>query len=211
MGLGLEAAQIPELIRLGEITSICETGINEDEGRRRLTFFFRNTRLSLVIDAEGQPRTEAIHFGDETSATKPSTAEAVAASAIVACASAVCKTEQRQILRSFHRVWPQSHPWWVPTPGPAKCAPNFKQVTRSSGAGPLQMRRTTLLPPRGYSRGVAGRSSPSILRDAHGRQDFRSNALIADPDERSAKIVISQHPPDLICNAIPTWMYGVVR
>ena len=65
MGLGLEAAQIPELIRLGEITSICETGINEDEGRRRLTFFFRNTRLSLVIDAEGQLLERgAIHFGD---------------------------------------------------------------------------------------------------------------------------------------------------
>ena len=65
MGLGLEAAQIPELMRRGEITSICETGINEDEGRRRLTFFFRNTRLSLVIDVEGQLLARGtIHFGN---------------------------------------------------------------------------------------------------------------------------------------------------
>ena len=64
-GLGLEAAEVPELMRRGEITSICEIGIGEDEGRRRLTFYFRNTRLSLVVDAAGRLLDQgAIRFGD---------------------------------------------------------------------------------------------------------------------------------------------------
>lgn len=64
-GLGLEAAQIPALMRRGEITSICEIGLGEDEGRRRLTFYFRNTRLSLVVDSAGRLLERgAIRFGD---------------------------------------------------------------------------------------------------------------------------------------------------
>lgn len=65
-GLGLEAAQVPELMRRGEITSMCEIGIGEDEGCHRLTFFFRNTRLCLVIDATGRLLERgAIRFGDK--------------------------------------------------------------------------------------------------------------------------------------------------
>lgn len=65
-GLDLAPAQIPELMRRGEITSICETGVGEDEGRSRLTFFFRNTRLSFVIDGEGRLLQRGrIGFGDQ--------------------------------------------------------------------------------------------------------------------------------------------------
>lgn len=65
-GLGLEADQVPALMRRGEITSICEAGIGEDEGRRRLTFFFRNTRLSLVVDSAGRLLERgSISFGDK--------------------------------------------------------------------------------------------------------------------------------------------------
>jgi hypothetical protein len=64
-GLRLEAAEVPDLMRRGEITSICETGIEEDEGRRRLTFFFRNTRLSIIVDAQGRLLDRGIvRFGD---------------------------------------------------------------------------------------------------------------------------------------------------
>lgn len=65
-GLGLDADQVPALMRRGEITSICETGVGDDEGRRRLTFFFRNIRLSLVIDTAGRLLERgAINFGDK--------------------------------------------------------------------------------------------------------------------------------------------------
>lgn len=65
-GLGLDVDQVPALMRRGEITSICETGVGDDEGRRRLTFFFRNIRLSLVIDAAGRLLERgAINFGDK--------------------------------------------------------------------------------------------------------------------------------------------------
>ena len=66
-GLGLTAAMVPELMRQGEITSICETGIRDDEGRRRMTFFFRNTRLSLVIDVDGR----LLHWGKIGFGDKP--------------------------------------------------------------------------------------------------------------------------------------------
>jgi hypothetical protein len=64
-GLGLEASQVPALIRSGEITSVCERGVGEDEGRYRLTFFHRSKRLRLVID-EGCRliRRSIIDFGD---------------------------------------------------------------------------------------------------------------------------------------------------
>ena len=66
-GLGLDAAEVPALIRGGEITSICETGIGDDEGRHRLTFFFRNARLSLVVDTSGRLLERGtINFGDRT-------------------------------------------------------------------------------------------------------------------------------------------------
>lgn len=65
-GLGIDAGQVPALMRRGEITSVCETGIGEDEGRRRLTFFFRNTRLSLVIDEAGRLLARGtINFGEK--------------------------------------------------------------------------------------------------------------------------------------------------
>jgi len=53
-GLGLEASQVPELLRSGAITSRCERGTGKDEGRFRLTFFHAGRRLRLVVDAGGR-------------------------------------------------------------------------------------------------------------------------------------------------------------
>jgi hypothetical protein len=52
-GLSMEAAQIQPLMRQGQITSLCERGVEEDAGRLRLTFFYRAQRFSLIVDANG--------------------------------------------------------------------------------------------------------------------------------------------------------------
>lgn len=52
-GFGLEPAFVQEAMRAGSLSSVCETGIGEDAGLHRLTFFYKNCRLRLVIDAAG--------------------------------------------------------------------------------------------------------------------------------------------------------------
>ena len=51
--LGLDAAQVPGLLGRGAITTACERGAGEDEGRHRLTFTSGRRRFQLVIDASG--------------------------------------------------------------------------------------------------------------------------------------------------------------
>jgi len=41
------------MMRKGEITSLCERGVNEDAGRYRLTFFHKSRRFRLVVDGTG--------------------------------------------------------------------------------------------------------------------------------------------------------------
>ena len=45
---------VPALMRKRAITSVCERGIDTHEGQFRLSFFFRNRRARLSIDASGQ-------------------------------------------------------------------------------------------------------------------------------------------------------------
>jgi hypothetical protein len=52
-GLKLEPDAIQMLMQQGRLTSLCERGTGEDEGRYRLTFFSENRRFSLVVDAAG--------------------------------------------------------------------------------------------------------------------------------------------------------------
>lgn len=49
----LEAATVPERLRAGEITSRSETGVDEDAGRWRLTFYHGGRALRLTVDASG--------------------------------------------------------------------------------------------------------------------------------------------------------------
>lgn len=63
--LDISAAAMPELMRRREITTICERGIDSDEGRYRLSFFYRNRRVRLSIDSAGNVlQHSTIDFGD---------------------------------------------------------------------------------------------------------------------------------------------------
>jgi hypothetical protein len=64
-GLGLESALVRDLMRLGEITSLCERGEGVDAGRYRLTFYHKGRRLRLIVDESGCVlRQTLIDFGD---------------------------------------------------------------------------------------------------------------------------------------------------
>jgi hypothetical protein len=74
-GLGIEPSLVQERMRDGKITSLCERGIDEDNGRYRLTFFSENRRFRLVVDERGNVvQRSAIDFSDHplpVSACKP--------------------------------------------------------------------------------------------------------------------------------------------
>ena len=64
-GLGLEPETVQERMREGHITSLCERGTSEDEGRFRLTFFSDNRRFRLVVNEAGTIiQRLGIDFGD---------------------------------------------------------------------------------------------------------------------------------------------------
>jgi hypothetical protein len=52
-GLAIDPEQVQPRMRAGQITSLCERGIDEDAGRFRLTFFHGKRRFRLVVDAAG--------------------------------------------------------------------------------------------------------------------------------------------------------------
>ena len=56
----LDPATVPERLRAGEITSRCETGVDEDAGRWRLTFYYGGRALRLTVDANGAVLSRAI-------------------------------------------------------------------------------------------------------------------------------------------------------
>ena len=49
----LDPAGVPALMRAGAITSRCETGVDEDAGRWRLTFYHEGRALRLTVDGSG--------------------------------------------------------------------------------------------------------------------------------------------------------------
>jgi hypothetical protein len=63
--LHVSAASVPMLMREGQITSVCERGIDEHDGEFRLTFFYRNRRARLSTNLAGRIlRRSVIDFGD---------------------------------------------------------------------------------------------------------------------------------------------------
>ncbi len=63
--LDLPPEVLMTMIRSGQITSLCERGVDADEGHYRLTFFHRSKRLRFVVDERGQIiRRSIIDFGD---------------------------------------------------------------------------------------------------------------------------------------------------
>ena len=64
-GLGLDLASLQEFMRAGKITNLCERGVDNDLGRYRLTFFYGNRRLRLVVGQAGNVISQStIDFGD---------------------------------------------------------------------------------------------------------------------------------------------------
>lgn len=51
--LGLAPAEVPEKMRSDEITSRFETGIDEDAGRIRLTFYYNEEQIRLTCATDG--------------------------------------------------------------------------------------------------------------------------------------------------------------
>ena len=63
--LDLPPEVLMTMVRSGQITSLCERGVDADEGHYRLTFFHRSKRLRFVVDGRGQiVRRSTIDFGD---------------------------------------------------------------------------------------------------------------------------------------------------
>lgn len=61
----LPAADVAPLMRSKHITSICETGIDADQGTFRLNLFYRGRHARLRIDATGRIlRRSVIDFGE---------------------------------------------------------------------------------------------------------------------------------------------------
>ena len=64
-GLRIEPSLVQELLREGKITTLCERGIDEDEGQHRLTFYSENRRFRLVVDeGENVIQSSAVDYGD---------------------------------------------------------------------------------------------------------------------------------------------------
>ncbi len=65
-GFDLATQMVQSLMRIGELTSLCEKGENEDMGRYRLTFFYKSRRFQLVINSTGKIlQRSMIDFGDK--------------------------------------------------------------------------------------------------------------------------------------------------
>lgn len=52
-GLKIDVVSLQAGMRNGRITSLCEQGVGEDEGRSRLTFFSDVCQYRLVVDEAG--------------------------------------------------------------------------------------------------------------------------------------------------------------
>ena len=51
--LGLSAEALKAEMRKGIVSSVAETGINEDAGRTRVTFRYRTRAWTVVVDPDG--------------------------------------------------------------------------------------------------------------------------------------------------------------
>jgi hypothetical protein len=63
-GLGFEPSFVQTMMREGEITSLCERGVDEDAGRHRLTFFHKSRRFRIIVDETEVIQRSIIDFGD---------------------------------------------------------------------------------------------------------------------------------------------------
>lgn len=84
--LDVPSAEVPDLMRSRAITSVCETGIDADQGTFRLNLFHRGRHARLRVDAAGCIlQRSTIDFGDRL---LPRRQKAQAATLIEDCSSA---------------------------------------------------------------------------------------------------------------------------
>ena len=57
---GMEAAEILRRLKAGTLTSRCEQGIGEHEGRHRLIFSHEGRMLRLTVDGDGRILSRAV-------------------------------------------------------------------------------------------------------------------------------------------------------
>lgn len=56
---------VPRLMREGVVTSLCETGMGDDAGAYRLSFFYQGRRVRLQVTNAGEIlRRSIVDFGD---------------------------------------------------------------------------------------------------------------------------------------------------
>lgn len=65
--LGIDPARVQAGIREGTITSLCERGIDEDDGTYRLSFYTEHKRLRMIVDQTGA----VVQRSTVTSADRP--------------------------------------------------------------------------------------------------------------------------------------------
>ncbi|MEO6519216.1 MAG: DUF6522 family protein [Pseudoxanthomonas sp.] len=53
-GLGLEPAQVQDLMQAEKISLLCERGTGEDQGCSRVTFYYARRRFRILIDRAGR-------------------------------------------------------------------------------------------------------------------------------------------------------------
>jgi Family of unknown function (DUF6522) len=64
-GLGIALPVFRKEMQSGRITSVCERGIDADDGRHRITFFSVHRRFRLVVDQSGTiVQRSTLNFGD---------------------------------------------------------------------------------------------------------------------------------------------------
>jgi hypothetical protein len=52
-GLGIQPSQVQTQLQEGKISTLCERGIGEDQGRYRVTFYCGKRRFRILIDEVG--------------------------------------------------------------------------------------------------------------------------------------------------------------
>jgi hypothetical protein len=64
--LDIEPAEVSKLMRAHAITGHCERGVDAHQGQYRLSFFYQNRRVRLIVDSSGHVlRRSIIEFGQQ--------------------------------------------------------------------------------------------------------------------------------------------------